>query len=131
MWQENVEVAKRSFDAFNRRDFEALAELCDPAVTWRWGDHFFESDVSGLVELREFFGRWIEAFPNVRVQLEQALGSGDMLVFLLRQWGDGGATGVPLEMEFAQVITFANGSIRDVRNYTDRREALEAAGLAE
>jgi ketosteroid isomerase-like protein len=129
MSEQNVEIAKRSFDAFNRRDFDALTELCDPAVTWRWGRHFVESDVSGIRELREFFEHWIETFPDVRVEFERALGDGDVLLFLLHQGGAGGASGVPSQMEFAQIITFANGRIRDVRNYTDRREALEAAGL--
>jgi len=131
MSQDNVEIATRAFDAFNRRDFDAVAELCDPAVTWRWGRHFFESDASGLAELREFFERWTEAFPDVQVELERVLGSGDRLIFLLRQSGTAGGSGVPSELEFAQIITFAEGAIKDVRNYLDRREALEAAGLSE
>jgi hypothetical protein len=31
MSQENVEIVRRVYDAFNRRDFAALADVCDPA----------------------------------------------------------------------------------------------------
>jgi len=34
-------------------------------------------------------------------------------------------------MTFAQVVTFEEGKLRDVRNYLDREEALAAAGQNE
>ena len=34
MSQENVEIVRRVFDAFNRRDIAAFLELLDPDVEW-------------------------------------------------------------------------------------------------
>jgi len=123
---ENEDVIRRAYEAFNRRDFEALRDICDREVAWRWGRHFFESDIHGVKALRRFFERWIETFPDVQVELEDTVGDGDRLLVLLRQAGAAGVSGVPSDMEFAQIITLRSAKILDVRNYTDRREARSA-----
>lgn len=131
MSQENVEVVRRVYDAFNRRDFDSVAQLCTEDITWRWGTWFFESDVSGMPALERFLAEWVATFPEVMVRLEKAVGSGDKLVIFARQSGGGVGSGAPADMAFAQVMSFREGKVCDVRNYTDRQEAIEAVGLRE
>ena len=35
MSQENVEIAKAAYEAWNAGDMDAFRELCDPDVIWR------------------------------------------------------------------------------------------------
>ena len=39
--------------------------------------------------------------------------------------------GLPMDMEWAQIITLGGGKITSVDGYDDRSAALEAAGLSE
>jgi ketosteroid isomerase-like protein len=47
------------------------------------------------------------------------------------QWGRGKETGARVESRTWQVFTFQDGKITRCRGYATKREALEAAGLAE
>ena len=129
MAEANFEVLRETYEAFNRRDMDAIRERCSPDIAWRWGAHFFESDRVGIDAVTEFFANWLETFPDARLEVEQIVGSGDRLVATLRQDGSGTTSGAQTGMGFAQVVSFEDGRVRDVRNYIDRGEALEAAGL--
>jgi ketosteroid isomerase-like protein len=131
MSERDAEVLREVYDAFNRRDLAAIERHCSPDISWRWGRHFFETDALGWPAVREFFDRWLESLPDTRVEVEQILDAGDRLVALLRQTGSGPGSGVGTEMTYAQVITFEEGLVRDVRNYLDREEALATAGQNE
>ena len=47
------------------------------------------------------------------------------------QRGKGRESGLPMSMEWAQVISVRDGKITRVDAYDNRQEALEAAGLSE
>ena len=57
--------------------------------------------------------------------------AGDKVVAVVRQRGLSKATGVPVEMHLAHVLTYQDG--KTIRNemYANPAEALEAAGLRE
>jgi ketosteroid isomerase-like protein len=55
--------------------------------------------------------------------------AGERVVALLRQRGRSKATGLPVEMSLAQVWTLRDGKQTRMDMYSDRSEALEAAGL--
>ena len=56
--------------------------------------------------------------------------SGDRALVWARWSGHGTGSGVPIEMEMAQVITFGDGKIRRIEEYMDRAKALDAVALA-
>jgi ketosteroid isomerase-like protein len=56
---------------------------------------------------------------------------GDRVVAVTRQRGRGSASGAGVELEYAQLIAFADGRIVRTEVYLDRERALEAAGLRE
>jgi ketosteroid isomerase-like protein len=49
----------------------------------------------------------------------------------VRFFGHGAASGIPLDMELAHLYTMRGGKAASAVEYTDRAEALEAAGLSE
>src|SRR5947207_14282173 len=88
----------------------------------------------GFDELRSFYDDWFSTFPfdDWEQELDEVIDCGDeVVVALTRQRGRGSASGVTVELEYAQVITFREGKIVRSVVYTDLDQALKVAGLAE
>jgi ketosteroid isomerase-like protein len=132
MSQENVELARASLDAFNRRDFAQITELLHPEVelqeaadlpdarTWRGR--------GGVMEyLAETQMRWSE----VRFDPNEFIDGDKTIVITGTLWGRGKESGVEVSTPLAQVIDVHEGKARRIGFYLDRSQALEAAGLSE
>ena len=74
--------------------------------------------------LRETWGEW-------RYEPDRFFDVGDQVVVFGRVVAKGGGSGVPIEVETAQVWTIRGGRATSMHAYRDRAEALEAAGLSE
>jgi ketosteroid isomerase-like protein len=83
----------------------------------------------GLDAITKQFQTWIDAYPDLRVDPLEILVNGDRVLVWARWSGHGAGSGIPIEMEMAQVVTIDNGKIRRIEEYADRAEALQAAGL--
>jgi ketosteroid isomerase-like protein len=83
----------------------------------------------GIEGARQFMADWLEAWEDWQLEVEQLLDAGDHVVALVRQRGRSKATGLPVDMRFAQVWTFQDGRQTRMRMYASRDQALEAAGL--
>jgi ketosteroid isomerase-like protein len=57
--------------------------------------------------------------------------SAEELVRSVRFTGHGADSGIAMEMELAHVVALGGGRTRRIKEYFDRAEALEAAGLPE
>ena len=55
----------------------------------------------------------------------------EIVVADTRVSGIGKRSGVPVDLRFTVVVSFSGGKIVHVRNYLERRDALEAAWLSE
>jgi hypothetical protein len=77
------------------------------------------------------FHSWVEAYPDLRVEPLEIRQSDNQVFVWARFLGHGAASGVPIDMERAQVWTIEDAKIRRVGEHLDRSEALEAAGLTE
>ena len=85
----------------------------------------------GIDAVRGQFASWVEAYPDLRVEPVEARASGNKVFLWVRFTGHGAASGAPLEMELAHVITLRDGRVARTVEYFDRNEALGAAGLSE
>ena len=83
-----------------------------------------EGTLRMIAMLRETWGEWNFA-P------ERFLDAGDHVVVFARIEAEGGASGVPIELETTHVWTIRRGRAVSMHVYRDRSEALEAAGLSE
>ena len=77
-----------------------------------------------LAMLGDTWGKW-------RLEPERFLDAGDRVVVFARILAEGGASGVPIEVETAHVWTIRGARAVSMHTYRDRSQALEAAGLAE
>jgi ketosteroid isomerase-like protein len=132
MSQENVEIVRRSVEAFNDRDLGTVMEMCDPQVEWHTPPDIPDAAVyHGLDEARENVEDLLRAFDDLRVEPLRFEESGDEVVALYRFVGHGTGSGVPIELKVGLVCTFSGGKATRVRFLNDWDKALEAAGLSE
>ena len=130
MSQENVEVAKRTYEAFGRGDVPAVLENFDPAVEWHaaeglpWGgQHDGPQAVAENV-----FGAVMAAVDGFALDVDRFLDSGDYVVALGRYSGTGKQSGKPLDAAFAHVWELDDGKLKRFLHYTDTARFNEALG---
>jgi ketosteroid isomerase-like protein len=72
-----------------------------------------------------------DAWSEWRFETERFVDAGDRVVVFVRVVARGSASGVPIELPDAHVLTLRDGRITSTTVYRERSEALQAAGLAE
>jgi ketosteroid isomerase-like protein len=133
MSQENVEVVRRLFAAWNRKDQDTAMALLDPQIEFR----------SALVDLGQKVYRGHDEMRQYRADLETAwetwetrderfiaVGK-DRVVSLYRVRGLGRGSGVPVEHDVSIVFTVRRAKVTRAKAYLDQKAALEAVGLSE
>jgi ketosteroid isomerase-like protein len=140
MSQENVEIVRRLFDAFNERADEGalnpedLLEYFTDDIDYRAvegapDDH---GPVRGKEALRAHFQDWLDTFDNFRQEPAELIDAGDdKVIAVLRISGRARLSGVETHLTYAAHYAFRAGKIARGREYWTRAEALEAAGLSE
>ena len=132
MSQENVEVVRAGFAAFNAGDMEALRETLDPDIA-------IGRELEGWPETGPFVGReavmrqWErnrEPFGDaITVEPISIIDAGDRVV--VRQVVHGVGRGPEVNAEYTTVSTLRNGRTFLVDFYWNYAEALKAVGLEE
>ncbi len=132
MSQENVERLRRAWEAAPENP-EPFFALFDENVEWDMTSGPFpaQEKTYGPASVREFFRTWAGTFDDWAYEAEEIIDADPSVLVYMRQWGRGKGSGVPVENRFFQVWTFENGKVIRYRGFTDRAEALEAAGLRE
>ena len=134
MSRENVELVRRALRAFEEdmTDEELgrqVPDLFDPSVEYdprETPGRFFGHE--GLIRaLREFF----EVMEFSRFNVEQVVDAGDEVAVEAVVASRGRTSDVPVSGRFWMVFTVRDRKIVRLREYRDRSEALEAAGLEE
>ena len=133
MSQENVEIVRRSFEAWNAGDVQAIRRF--------YAEDALVETIDGLTKLGEAYkgddpvGRWFadvrEAWDDAHWQIERIFDGEDVVVSLYRATGVGRMSGAEVSRGFAGVYRIRDGKIASERVYLDLNEALEAAGLSE
>jgi len=107
-----------------------VVEVLDPDVEWDVSRNSPETKVwrgrQGFVDGWRF---WMRDWSEFRVELDELIDAGDVVVALVRQSGRGRGSGVEVEQETATVFTVEGGKITRIEAYGGRREALRAAGI--
>jgi ketosteroid isomerase-like protein len=132
MSQENVEAIGRAIAAVNARDIDGYLALCTDDIELRTPLVDVTGPYEGPEGIRRFFRDIEDAGPNFHMQLEHVEPVGeDRAVAFLKTHASGRSSGIPLDLETTNVYDLADGKIRRVRIFSDRQQALEAAGLSE
>jgi uncharacterized protein len=133
MSEENVEIVRRSYEAYDRGGLDAIAEFWHPDINWRAAEGALD-DV-GLMEgpdaLRHYVEQWEDTFETIRAEVEELVDAGDQVVAVVRGIGRMKESEAEVDLRYAIVFSVREGKIAAGREYFTREEALEAAGLSE
>jgi ketosteroid isomerase-like protein len=132
MSQEDVEIARASFEAWNRGDYDAWIDAFDEQA------EFFPIRAQlegrgyhGHDGLRRFLDEMFEDWEQVRFEVDEILEGESRLAALGRLRARGRASGVDLDVPLALVGVIRDSKIVYARFHADRAGALDAAGLSE
>jgi ketosteroid isomerase-like protein len=133
MSQENVEIARQLFEAWNRGDLEWLLNRATPDFEFQTVQLFpdLEPVYRGHEEFRQFWQTFREPWESFVIDIERIDPAGDDRVLALFRFHGRGRDGVDVKRDYAQLFTFAGGMVAKVVGFADWQEALQAAGLSE
>lgn len=126
MSQENLELVRRIYDAWDRnesaRDFIAAdLEYVNPSYAVEPGTRHGRKSLA-LVR---------GTYEDFAIEVERLIDAGDDIVVLARFTGSGAGSGVPVAGEHGYVWTIRGGLAVRFQWFQSHREALAAAGLAQ
>jgi ketosteroid isomerase-like protein len=131
MSRENVELARRAFQAFNDRDLDAVLAGLDEEVEAFPRLAAVEGGYRGHDGVRRWWAQLLDAFPDFHVEILEVRDLGDRMVLTLRLRGHGAGSDTPIDATHWQVTQLRDGKVIRWRVYTSESEALEAVGLSE
>ena len=130
MSQENVEIVRKAFEAWNAGDMDAFREFYDPDIIVRPPEGWPEP--GPFVGREAVMGQWEQLRETWDADEVEPIGdfvdAADRVV--VRQAWRGAGHGPSLNMEMTNVFMVRNGRIVYQEFFWDHTEALEAAGLS-
>lgn len=134
MSQDDTEMVKRTeaaYMVFNQRDWDGFFAHAAPEYEW----DPMEENVSyrGREAVTGYLNDWLEAWDEFEIETEDIeLAPGTGLIWVaLRYRGRGKGSEITVDGLFFHVLRVRDGQFLGGKEYTDKAEALEAAGLSE
>ena len=131
MSRENVEIVRRSLDAYSRRDLDAYRSLHDPDLEFDWSASLGpEAGVyRGIDAVMRLHASYFETFVEIIIEPECFIEAGES-VLVPNGSRSTGRDGIEVyTRDVAFLFTVRDGRITHFRLYNDRGEALKAVGL--
>jgi ketosteroid isomerase-like protein len=131
-----IRLAGRAFAAANRRDFDVQLLSIDPGVEYHPAGDLLPPGMGAAVYGHDGYVRrlreWVETFDDFRFEPEEVIDLGGTLLVTVRWSGHGSGSGVPMSGRLFQLLTQKrSGLVQKQEDFTDRDDAVEAAGLSE
>ena len=130
MSQENVEIVRAAYDAWNAGDTDAVRDFHHPNVIARYGAAWPEpGPFVGREEVMRQWERNREAWDSDTFESISIAEAGDRVIARLIWRGVG--RGPEAHLEFTAVYTVREGKVLCQESFWDHAEALVAVGLLE
>ena len=132
MSQENVELVRAAYAAWNEGDLDAALDLADPEI-----EVVQDSQIPGSTAVtgRHQFRLWLESFYDTWESFEitptDITQVADRVVVVAQVRARGKTTGIPVETQIGHVLTVRRGRAVRWESYPHPNQALEAVGLRE
>ena len=114
MSRENVEVVRGGYEAFNRRDTEAIFEAMHPGVE-------FQTTVEthyGPEGVVEWIRRADEIFGSFEISLVEVVDlGGDDVLAIVHERASGNDSGIEIDQHFGHVWTVRDGRVVAFRSF--------------
>jgi ketosteroid isomerase-like protein len=133
MSQENVEVVRHAYEAYNRGDLQGM--VADFAPTFEYvstGAVPGRRDVYRGPEGYQEFVRWLsDEFDDARVEVHELLETGEQVLAPVTLRGRGKQSHVETSWDTWHLWTMHDGKVVHGQAFRSRTDALEAAGMSE
>ena len=129
MSEENVEIVRDALARLNRG--ESILDLFSRDVVWEIHAGPEQGDLRGIEAVAAYYRRYLGAWVDFRVEIEEARDAGNKVFLATRDRGRGKASGADVDMPVFQVWTIEGGEVVRGAVFSSRALALEAAGLSE
>ena len=131
MSQENVELTRQAYDAFNRRDLDAFLELMDADVVLYPRQAAMQGGNHGHAGVRQWWRDLLDVFPDIAIEVICVRDLGNLTLASLRLFGHGADSESPFDERVWVISEVRDGKGVWSRVYSTEDDALEAAGLSE
>ena len=130
MSQENVEIVRGAFAAFEDGDLDRLRDLVtDDLIVYRADpDGATSHGLEGFLQLTK---DWTEGFRDWSPVPEEFTDAGEQVLVRVRQSVRGEVSGVPLTEDWWFVYELRGARVAKMSIYAHEAEALKAVGLSE
>ena len=130
MSQENVEIVRAAYAAWNSGDVDDLRELLHPDAIMRMPEGWPEpGPFVGREAVMRLFEQWRETFDTYVTELIDIIEAADRVV--VRQVWHGVGRGPEAHLESTIVFTLREGKISYAEQFWDHAKVLETLGLSE
>jgi ketosteroid isomerase-like protein len=127
MSQQNVEIMRRGYERFMASgEIRAHPDLVWDVSRLGWPDQQIYAGPEGA---NQFNAEWADAWDDWELEVEDFIDAGEDVVAIVNQRGRSKATGIPVEMRFAQVWTLRDGRAIRMQMYASTEEAVRSVGL--
>ena len=112
-----MRVLSRLEELFNRRDFDAYLELLDPDIEWHVAREDPDATVHrGREQVRAYLEDWIDAFADLRIDMEETSEADDRILAVIRFTGHGSGSGMPLDDRVSFVFSLRDRRVAKVED---------------
>jgi len=130
--QENVEIVRMGYEAWNRGDLDHIRRMIDDSFEWR---EALEVPGAGTRRGRAEFDRYLRSFPHFWRQFEfepvEIRDAGDRVLAVVVERGRSARSDVEVSQLFVHVWTLRAGKAVRLEGFYDKESALRAAELAQ
>jgi uncharacterized protein len=130
--QDNVEIVRKGYEAWNRGDLDHIRGVTDDAFEWREAS---EVPGAGTRRGRAEFDRYLRSFRRFWRQFEfepvEIRDAGDRVLAVVIERGRSARSDVEVNQLFVHVWTLRDGKVVRLEGFYDEEAALRAAGLAQ
>jgi ketosteroid isomerase-like protein len=133
MSQENVELVRGAFQAFQRGGIEAALSFFSPDCVWHPTNRWLEdSAYRGHDGMRRLAASFADNFDSWEYDVTDTRDADDRVIALGVMSGQIKSSRAPISQTICLVVSgFHDDTFGEIRAFASWREALEAAGLAD
>src|SRR2546423_12819131 len=134
MSQENVAIVRQGLAATGGGDPEGGQAVFDPSIEWDMSGvpEWPEKPICRGREVGEFLRSWADSWQDWHFDVTDISdAAGDRVFAGIHEWGIGAESEVSVDQRRYLIFTVRSGRITRVQMFSNRTEALEAAGLRE
>ena len=129
MAHEHVEIVRLVYEAFNRRDWEAVFRDQSPDVELRLPPGLNADTYRGREECQGYFEEILMPFASLTTEPEELFESGDQVVVVVKTRARPTGATADIEIRNGHLWAVHDGKLASLEIFPEPEKALEAAGL--